>query len=268
MTATSTARGWLHGRRRHPPAAAAVLPAGNGGRVAACRRPALALAVGFAGAASLCLAPALGPPVGTVVVVQRTVLALAAGQPDRQLRFRDPVADGLRVRLVEKDSFLKVRFVADGEESLAGVGTYTLQGPGEAALQRGPGRDAAGHAISTLLLYLGRLRLALRPGGGEHGAEVRTPNAVLGIKGTYVRVLVDPAVGTFVAVDEGEATVQAAAGGRPVRVGAGGWVVVPPGGLPGRPGTLSPPDPHGGIIEDPPLLPCCTQTEGPKPPRR
>jgi hypothetical protein len=256
------------GPRRRPPLAGVVRPGANGCRLAACRRPALALIVSLAAAASLCLAAALGPPVGTVVVVQKTVLALAPEQPDRQLKFADPVADGLRVRLVEKDSFLKVRFVSNQEESLAGVGTYTLQGPGEAVLQRGPGLDAAGGAVSTLLLSLGRLRLAVRPGGTDRGAEVRTPNAVLGIKGTSVRVLVDPAVGTFIAVDEGEATVQATAGGRPVRVGARSWVVVPPGGLPGRPGSLPAPGPHDGIIADPPLLPCCVQTEGPKPPRR
>jgi hypothetical protein len=221
---------------------------------------------GLGGAGSLTLA-ALGPPVGSVVLVQKTVLALAAGQPDRQLRFNDAIADGLRVRLVERESFLKVRFVSEQVESLAGVGTYTLQGPSEAALQRGPVRDAAGNAISTLMLYLGRLRLALRPGGGR-GAEVQTPDAVVGIKGTYVRLLVDPAVGTFIAVDEGEATVQAKAGGRPVRVGSGRWVVVPPGGLPGRPGPFPAPGPHDQILEDPPLLGCCDQTEGPKPPRR
>lgn len=225
---------------------------------------AAALAAGLG--ASLAVAAALGPPVGSVVLVQRTVLALAAGQPDRQLRFNDPIADGLRVRLVEKESFLKVRFFSDQVESLSGIGIYTLQGQSDAALQRGPARDAAGRLLSTVMLYLGRLRLALRPGGG---AQVQTPDAVMGIKGTAVRLLVDPAAGTFVAVEEGEATVQAKAGGPPARVGAGHWVIVPPGGVPGRPEALPAPGPRGQIVEDPPLLStCCARTEPGGPPRR
>ncbi len=65
-----------------------------------------------------------------------------------------------------------------------------------------------------------------------------TPDSVTKVKGTYARFLVDPFVGTFVGVDEGVVSVQANAGGDPVEVAAGHWVLVPPGGLPTRPAPL------------------------------
>jgi len=57
-------------------------------------------------------------------------------------------------------------------------------------------------------------------------------------------------------VDEGVVTVQAKAGGAPVSVEAGYWVVVPPGGLATQP-QLGGPGSHPagwGDLEDPPLL--------------
>jgi hypothetical protein len=65
-------------------------------------------------------------------------------------------------------------------------------------------------------------------------------------------------------VDEGAVEVQAKAGGEPVQVEAGHWVLVPPGGLPTRPAPLPPGEDE--ILEDPPLLGCCPGTEPPKPP--
>jgi ferric-dicitrate binding protein FerR (iron transport regulator) len=114
-------------------------------------------------------------------------------------------------------------------------------------------------APRTLRMLLGRLWLSLLPG---ERVDVDTPQGVLGVKGTSLRVLVDPEVGTFLAVDEGLVTVQAKAGGDPVDVKKGQWVVIPPGGLPTRPTPLGPGD---EFLEDP-LLPCCPGGEPPKPP--
>ncbi|HVT56837.1 MAG TPA: hypothetical protein VHR45_00415 [Thermoanaerobaculia bacterium] len=234
--------------------------------------------------------------IGSVVLVQKEVLAIAAGQAARQVWFNDPVTDGLRVRLTQKDSLLKVRFFGAASATSAGPagstaggaasasagrgsggargaayaaqipagGTYTLFGRCEAVLEQRPAPGAGGRLLNSILLLVGRLRLALLP-GRDQPVEVQTPDAVMGIKGTYLRLLVDPSVGTFVAVDEGAVTVQARAGGGPVTVSAGSWVVVPPGGLASRPAPLPAPGAHDGILEDPPLLPCCQPIEGPKP---
>ena len=204
---------------------------------------------------------AAGGPIGAVALVQGTALALVPGQTGRQLRFKDPVGEGLHVRLTGKDALLKVAFFHTAPD---GIGTYSFSGPTDAVIRRGANAAAPGGAVSAVLLVLGRLRLALLPGRGE-SAEVQTPDAVVGIKGTYVRLLVDPAIGTFVAVDEGMATVQARAGGRAVLVGSGEWVLVPPGGLPSRPTSAPSLGLDGRIVEDPPLLGCCTQIEPPKP---
>ena len=67
-------------------------------------------------------------------------------------------------------------------------------------------------------------------------------------------------IGTFVAVDEGAVLVTAKAGGEAVRVTAGHWVLVPPGGQPTLPSLLEPLDTAAGgdlletgLFEDPPL---------------
>jgi hypothetical protein len=195
--------------------------------------------------------------IGAVALVQGTALAEAPGQPARQLRFNDPIAAGLRVRLSGRDALLKVRFFHAAPDA---AGTYTLSGPCEAVIRQDSGGAAPGGVVSTVLLLLGRLRLALLPGRGE-SAQVETPEAVVGIKGTYARLLVDPAVGTFVAIDEGLASVQARAGGRPVVVKAHQWVLVPPGGLPTRPAPLPSLPPDGQVVADPPLATCCVPTQ-------
>jgi hypothetical protein len=207
---------------------------------------------------------AAGGPIGAVALVQGAALAVVPGQAERQLRFKDPVVEGLHVRLTGRDSLLKVAFFRTAPD---GIGTYSLSGPSDAVIRRGANganAEAPGGVVSAVLLVLGRLRLALLPGRGE-AAEVQTPDAVVGIKGTYARLLVDPAIGTFVAVDEGIATVQARAGGRAVLVKGGQWVLVPPGGLPTRPTSAPSLGLDGRILEDPPLLGCCAQIEPPKP---
>jgi hypothetical protein len=210
-----------------------------------------ALLAGGLGAAAG--APAAAETIGRALVVRSVVEALEAGGP-RQVVRNDPLVEGLRLRLPRRDSLLRVGFNAGGMRTYTpGArldGVFVLQGPSEAV----PGRP------STLSLLYGRLLAVLSPG---RSAEVTTPETSLGMKGTVIRVLVDPVVGTFVAADEGAVLVQALAGGDPVLVTAGRWVVVPPGGLPTSP---APRETEGEVLDDPALLQCCAGTEPPKPP--
>ncbi|HXO18675.1 MAG TPA: FecR domain-containing protein [Thermoanaerobaculia bacterium] len=122
--------------------------------------------------------------------------------------------------------------------------------------------DATGRTTSFLSLVAGKLRLAVRK--LAQAVQVGTPEAVSGVKGTAVRFLVAPLVGTFVAVDEGVVSVRSRAGGEAVDVAAGQWVLVPPGGRPTRPAPLA----RGqSPLEDPPLIDRFDlQFEPPKPP--
>ncbi|HEX9668331.1 MAG TPA: hypothetical protein VGC93_02495 [Thermoanaerobaculia bacterium] len=223
----------------------------------------LALAIAAVAAAS----PLDAERIGEAVVVRSLVEGQLGGEPPRQLVRGNPIENGLRVRLRRPDSLLRVAFF-DGrlqsfDPSTQRIdGAFILRGVGEAvAGQRAAA--AEGGVLHTLSVLFGELLYYLAPG---RSAELETPHTTsLGLKGTVLRVLVDPVVGTFVGVDEGSVVVQAAAGGDPVLVGAGQWVLVPPGGLPTRPA------PRGAgedLLEDPPLLGCCPGTEPPKPPGR
>lgn len=208
------------------------------------------------------LPPSLGAEeIGWVARLVPRVRSQLPGQPLEDLRQNDSVQRGLKVKLQDPASFLKVAFHREGTPSFEKTGPWTGRIAGTATL-RGSGEvdfgDPERPDESTIKVYLGRLWLALLP--GEDSPEVDTPHAVARPQGTYFRVLVDPAVGTFVAVDEGVVSVQAKAGGEPVQVAAGRWVLVPPDGLPTSPALLEPMDTPGGdvldagILEDPPLL--------------
>lgn len=209
--------------------------------------------------------------IGKVVTVRSQVLAIESGKPPRQLVKLDPVANGLRVRLTQPDSLLRVAFydskkppLREAPRSLKIDGSLVFRGKGEAVIsQRRPADESKGGIITTIETLWGRLLLMLRP-GQNHEAEVKTPDLASGIKGTAVRVLVDQAFGTFLAVDEGVAVVQAVAGGDPVVVKSGQWVLVPPGGLPTQPESLD-----GGvdILDEPPLQSHDVSTEPPEPPQ-
>jgi len=232
------------------------------------RRPGAYLA---AACVTFALAPGLVAPlavgrIGTALEVRSVVEGRLGAAPWRRLARLDPIENGLRVRLGRSDSLLRVGFY-DGRRTTfdareRGIdGAFALYGPSEAELRQRAAAEGAEGVVHSLSVLFGRLLLALSPG---RSAEVTTPDSALGVKGTLVRLLVDPEVGTFVAVDEGAVEVQALAGGDPVLVTAGEWVLVPPGGLATRPAPLGA---EGELLEDPPLLDCCPGTEPPKPPR-
>lgn len=194
--------------------------------------------------------PAAAEQIGVAVQVRPEVLGYLPGaSAPVTVVVKSPIVRGEIVELKGRAAFLKVAFLRGTEEA---SGSATFAGPGRCEIEppEKPG---------TLRLLLGRLWLSLLPG---RKVDVDTPQGVLGVKGTFLRVFVDPVVGTFVAVDEGLVTVQAKAGGDPVDVKKGQWVLIPPGGLPTRPAPLGPGD---EFLEDP-LLPCCPGGEPPKPP--
>ncbi len=216
-------------------------------------------------ALGLLAAPGIAEEVGVALRVHPDVQGYGVGERQRVIRENDPIERGLKVFLRGPDPYLKVAFNWGGCKILTGpqnhqfTGTASLGGVSEVDFG-----DPNDPKASRIGLALGKLHLRLFPKAGCH-VDVDTPHAVIMVQGTSLRVLVDPAVGTFVAVDEGTVTVQAKAGGTPVEVTAGNWVLVPPGELPTRPTPLPPGD-DDSIFQDPPLLGCCTGVEPPKPP--
>lgn len=217
-------------------------------------------------AAGLLVMPAAAEEIGNVVQLHPEVSGHGVGEQIRKIRLHDPIERGLKVQLSGPDPYLKVAFNLGGCRVLQGArnhrftGTASLNGRSE--IDFGDPNDSS--ASRLLKLALGRLALALLP-NAICDLDIDTPHVRIMVKGTYLRVLVDPIVGTFVAVDEGTVTVQAKAGGGPVVVTAGNWVLVPPGRLATRPAPLPPGD-DDEILQDPPLLGCCTRVEPPKPP--
>jgi hypothetical protein len=206
--------------------------------------------------------------VGIAVEVKRQVLAFPlSGEHSHELEAREPVERGLKAKLVGDRASLKIAFTKEfgckpveikAGQAVPVSGVITALGKGE--IQVGD----PGSCEPKVYFTTGNFWLALA--SVDLPVLVETLHAILKPHGTYLRVLVDPTVGTFVAVDEGTVTVQAKAGGEPVEVRTGDWVLVPPGGWPTRPG----PRPRGldedDFPVDPPLLGCCPGTEPPKPP--
>ena len=206
--------------------------------------------------------------IGIAAVVKPAVHAFPPGEPARDLAAKNPITRGMKVKLEGRDAFLRVDFTrafgCNKSKTLDGrriSGVLTILGPSDAELgDSSPSRSCE----PSVRFSLGRFFLALLP--GEPPLEADTPQAVAGVKGTIVRFLVHPLVGTFVAVDEGVVSVQAKAGGDPVEVEAGQWVVIPPGGLPTRPAPTNGLD-DLNILGDPPFQLRDFTTGPPRPPQ-
>jgi hypothetical protein len=212
------------------------------------------LALGFLGTA------AAAEEIGIAILATPQIRAFPPGEHPFDLVTRDPVERGLKVTL-SREALLKVALTrAFGCKPTTGdsrriSGVLTIQGLSDAELG-----DRLRPCERKIRINLGKHQLALLR--GEPSIDVDTPETVSHVKGTYVRFLVDPLVGTFVGVDEGVVSVQAKAGGDPVEVEAGQWVVVPPGGLPTRPAPLTSLE----ALDDSPLLLRDFTTEPPQRP--
>lgn len=218
-------------------------------------------------------APAAAEEIGSVRKVRSEVLAIEAGKTPRQLHKSDPLERGLRVRLTKRDSSLLAHFYGfekdvpyRGPQDIRIKEDYRIEGvvrlAGMSEMEMGQ-KSFLDRIVTTVDVEWGEFRAWLRP-GRNHDIEGSTREvSSLKFNGTAVRVLAAPGFGTFVGVDEGIATVQAVAGGDPVEVRSGQWVLVPPGGLPTRPAPLDRID----ILEDPPLLLQDFTTEPPRSPQ-
>ncbi len=196
--------------------------------------------------------------VGEVAFANGTVEGTPPGGPKAPLGDGDPI---VLQHLVETGHGSEAQMTLDPHGVLS-MGQDSHLRVDQATLDRATGRSQ-----SSLTLLLGKIELAL---GSLFRGEVTvdTPTASLGIKGTVLRVLVDPSGRTLVAVLEGVVEVTAKAGGT-VRVPAGSYTIVGPDGPPLAPapfdpsaGTLSPaaggPDfsvPGEDVFTETPLLP-------------
>jgi len=170
--------------------------------------------------------------VGEVVLVRNQVRGQLGTAAPRPLAPGDGVALGLAISTGQQ-SAAKLTFDPRGALSLGAETRVVID---RAVVDR-----ATGRAESALSVLTGSVRLALsRLFQGE--VQVTTPTAVVGVKGTDVRVDVSGPDGlTVVSVFEGEVEVRGTAGGE-VRVPAGRRTVVAPGMAPSPPGPIEPGD--------------------------
>jgi hypothetical protein len=180
---------------------------------------------------ALVLGPAaFAADVGEVVLVRNQVRGTPPGGAVRALTAGDGVALGLTVE-TGADSAAKLAFDPSG--------ALTLGPRARVVVDRARVDQATGRADSALSLLTGQIRLALgRLFRGE--VAIDTPTAVVGVKGTDLRVEVEDGTGTTtVVVTEGVVEVRSKAGGT-VTVRAGRRTVVAAGQPPTPPAPLEP----------------------------
>lgn len=168
--------------------------------------------------------------VGEVVLVRNEVRGTPQGGTPRPLAVGNGVGLGLRVE-TGVESAAKMTFDPHG--------ALTLGARAKAVIDRNLVDQVTGRSDSALSVLAGQVRLALgKLFRGE--VSVDTPTAVVGVKGTDLRVDVDEPTGTtIVTVTEGVVTVRSKAGGE-VTVRAGERTLVAPGQAPTPPGRIDP----------------------------
>lgn len=184
----------------------------------------LALAVGLLFA----VGPALAADVGETVMVRNEVTGTPPAGAVRKMAIGDGIGLGLSLATAQA-SAVKMTFVPQGSLTLGPETRLTIE---QTVVDQATGRDT-----SKVSLSVGRLRVALgKLFGGD--VEVKTPAAVIGIKGTDVLLDLDPAGRLTVLVLAGTAKVGEAGGGGALDLGPGRYTTVEPGGAPGGPWPL------------------------------
>ncbi|HEY0511393.1 MAG TPA: FecR domain-containing protein [Thermoanaerobaculia bacterium] len=178
----------------------------------------------------LAATPVLAADVGEVVLARNVVRGTPPNGVAKALAAGDGLGLGLRVE-TGVDSTARMTFDPSGSLTLGARAKVTL----DAALVD----QVTGRSESALSVLAGAVRLAL--GKLFHGdVSIDTPTAVVGVKGTDLRVEVDEATGaTVVTVTEGVVTVRSKAGGQ-VTVRAGQRTLVVAGRAPDLPSPLDP----------------------------
>lgn len=175
-------------------------------------------------------APVLAADVGEVVLVRNVVRGVPPGGAPQPLAVGHGVGLGLRVE-TGADSAAKMTFDPHG--------ALTLGSRARVVVDRNLVDQVTGRSESAVSVLAGQIRLALgKLFRGE--VSVDTPTAVVGVKGTDLRVEVEEATGaTLVAVTEGSVSVRSKAGGE-VIVRAGQRTLVAPGQPPTPPAPIEP----------------------------
>jgi hypothetical protein len=175
-------------------------------------------------------APVFAAGVGEVVLARNDVRGTLFSGPTKALVVGDGLSLGLRVE-TGADSAAKMTFDPSG--------SLTLGSKARLVIDKNLVDQATGRSESSLSVLAGAVRLAL--GKLFHGeVAIDTPTAVVGVKGTDLRVEVDePSGATMVAVTEGVVTVRSKAGGE-VTVSAGQRTFVAPGRAPELPSPIVP----------------------------
>jgi hypothetical protein len=174
--------------------------------------------------------PALAADVGEVVLVRNDVRGTPQGGSPKPLAVGNGVGLGLRVD-TGADSGARMTFDPSG--------SLTLGSRAKVVVDRNLVDQVTGRSDSALSVLAGQLRLAL---GKLFRGEVAidTPTAVVGIKGTDLRVDVDEPTGTtVVTVTEGTVSVRSKSGGE-VTVRAGQRTLVAAGHPPTPPALVDP----------------------------
>ena len=176
------------------------------------------------------IAPAFAADVGEVVLVRNVVQGTPPGGSARTLAVGNGIGLGLRVE-TGADSAAKMTFDPHG--------ALTLGARAKAVIDRNLVDQVTGRSESALSILAGQVRLALgKLFRGE--VSIDTPTAVVGVKGTDLRVEVDEPTGTtVVTVTEGTVSVRSKAGGE-VTLQAGQRTLVASGQAPTPPAMIDP----------------------------
>ena len=207
--------------------------------------------------------PAKAQEVGEVVRVQEALGM--EGRMTWKLAETAPVKVGLTVILRQTRSFIRLSLedrvaIAVGEARAPVLGTFDFKGEGEFSIEKAGPEGKTGRFLLGLVVPRGELWMALLR-TIPLLAEVRTPQLRARSEGTYFRMRVDPAFGTFLAADEDSVSVKLGQdeGGESFLVAAGQWILVTPAGTVHRGAIDNPRD----SLDDSPLLDCCDFRTGP-----
>ena len=183
--------------------------------------------LGLACLGLLLLSPAAAEEVGVAILTRPSVRKTEPGQDrSRPVRTNDPIQFNSTVVTGTRAGF-KMRFDLDR-------GTLTLDAETEMTIDR---RAAAGGDQIRIFSPAGRIHLAVL-GPLQRKVLLESTDARAPVKGTDVRMVVIPDVGTWFAVREGLITVESTYGGEPVDVPAGTYTWVARGEAPTLPAPL------------------------------
>jgi hypothetical protein len=178
----------------------------------------------------LALAPAAAAErVGTMVEVVGQVTGTAPGAAPTSMAAGDPVVLNMRIA-TGRDSFASLTLDPEGVLQLGANAEITID---QAEIDA-----ATGESQSLISVVIGKIRLVLSS-AFRGKAEVDTPTATIGVKGTILAAEVDGRADTTVWVEEGEVEVTSKVGGT-VTVAAGYFTTVRRGLPPTDPAPFDP----------------------------